>query len=103
MKAYLNQLPSLVSQQKSRLFIFSGDDAFLVQEACQLARKLLSGEGFLERELFMIDGAFDWDSILFENNSLSLFAEKKLIEIRVSSKALGAKRDQSTSRASQKL
>ena len=91
MKAYLNQLPSLVSQQKSRLFIFSGDDAFLVQEACQLARKLLSGEGFLERELFMIDGAFDWDSILFENNSLSLFAEKKLIEIRVSSKALGAK------------
>ena len=91
MKAYLNQLPSLVSQQKSRLFVFSGDDAFLVQEACQLARKLLSGEGFLERELFMIDGAFDWDSILFENNSLSLFAEKKLIEIRVSSKAPGVK------------
>ena len=91
MKAYLNQLPSLVSQQKSRLFVFSGDDAFLLQDACQLVRKLLSGEGFIERELFMIDGAFDWDSILFENNSLSLFAEKKIIEIRVSSKAPGGK------------
>ena len=91
MKAYLNQLPSLVSQKKARLFILSGDEPFLIQEASQLLRNILSNEGFSGRELFMIDGSFDWDSILFENNSLSLFAERKLIEIRVSSKTPGDK------------
>ena len=91
MKAHLNQLPSLVSQKKARLFILSGDEPLLIQEASQLLRNTLSNEGFSGRELFMIDGPFDWDSILFENNSFSLFAERKLIEIRVSSKTPGDK------------
>mgnify|MGYP000133969020 FL=1 len=91
MKAYLNQLPSLVSQKKARLFILSGDEPLLIQEASQLLRNILGNEGFSGRELFMIDGSFDWDSILFENNSFSFFAEKKLIEIRMSSKTPGDK------------
>ena len=91
MKAYLNQLPSLVSQKKARLFILSGDEPLMIQEASQLLRNILSNEGFSGRELFVIDGPFDWDSILFENNSFSLFAERKLIEIRVSSKTPGDK------------
>ena len=39
--------------------------------------------GFTERELFHVEGNYDWNQLLNEANSLSLFADKKILEMRI--------------------
>ena len=67
------------------MFIVSGDEPLLVQEATDQIRRQLKQSGYTERDLFHADNKFDWNSLLYSGNSMSLFAEKKLIEIRMSS------------------
>lgn len=65
------------------MFIVSGDEPLLVQESCDLIRNELKKQGFLEREVFHAEAGFDWNSLLYSGNSMSLFADKKLMEIRL--------------------
>ncbi len=65
------------------VYIVSGDEPLLVQESCDTIRAHLKSMGYTERELFHIDSAFDWEQVLFSANSMSLFAEQKLLELRL--------------------
>jgi DNA polymerase-3 subunit delta len=92
MRVYANQLKSLIEEKKSRLFILSGDELLLMQEAGSFLRRSLAAQGYSERETFIVEGsAFDWSNVLYEENSLSLFSEKKLIEVRMATKTPGEK------------
>lgn len=66
----------------------AGDETLLVQESCDAIRNFAQGEGFTEREVYNIQGNFDWNIILESSNSLSLFAEKKIIDLRLHSAKL---------------
>lgn len=65
------------------VYLISGDETLLVQEAADLIRKSAAQQGFSDRELFHTDASFDWNQVLTEANSLSLFAAKKILEIRI--------------------
>ncbi len=67
-------------------YLISGDEPLLKQEACDLVRQAAKQQNYLEREVFTITAQFDWQ--LFSNScdNLSLFAEKKLIELRFTQK-----------------
>lgn len=66
----------------------AGDETLLIQESCDEIRKFAQEQGFTEREIYTVQGHFDWNSLLESGNSLSLFAEKKLIELRLHSAKL---------------
>ena len=83
MKVYANQLVETLKQKSLRIFVVSGDEPLLVQESCDLVRRGLKAQGFIERDLFYAESGFDWSGLLYSNNSMSLFAEKKLIEVRL--------------------
>jgi DNA polymerase-3 subunit delta len=83
MKVYPEKLAGSLKKGTAPLYIVSGDEPLLVQEACDLIRAELKEKGFEERDLYHVETGFDWDEVFYSVNSMSLFAEKKLIEIRM--------------------
>lgn len=83
MKVYPEKLKAHIANSPAAIYMVSGDDALLVQESCDLIRGELKKMGFSEREVYHVEKGFDWGEVLFSANSLSLFADKKLIEIRL--------------------
>lgn len=66
-----------------------GDEALLCEEAADVIRQLARQQGFAERDVWHADGRFDWSQIHLADTSMSLFADKKLIEIRLPNGAPG--------------
>lgn len=77
------QLAATIKKQLAPIYLVSGDEALLVQEACDQIRAGARAAGFLERELYHNESGFDWGQVLAAANSLSLFADKKIIEVRL--------------------
>lgn len=69
--------------QLAPAYLVTGDEPLLVQEACDSIRKAAQKNGYTEREIYHTDAAFNWSHLLHSANSLSLFSDKKLIEIRL--------------------
>lgn len=64
------------------VYIVSGDDLLLCQEAADAIRTAARQHGFDERQVFSADASFDWGTLLQAGASMSLFAEKRLLELR---------------------
>lgn len=77
------QLEKHLAQQLSPVYLISGDEPLLVQECADSVRRACRKQGFGERQVFHIDTSFDWQQLLGEVSALSLFAERKLIELRM--------------------
>ena len=90
-KVYPNKLADDLRGKLRKLYIVSGDEQLLVQETTDLIRRALRSYGFMERELFHAEAGFEWSSLLQSVASMSLFAEKKLIEVRMPSGKPGDK------------
>ncbi len=52
-------------------------------EASDKFREIARGLGYAEREVFTAESGFDWQSLLGASNALSLFANLRLLELRV--------------------
>ena len=88
MKIPLNKLKRQLEENLSPLYVISGEQSVLIREATELIQAKAKNEGFSEKKIIACSSKTDWAEIEAENNSLSLFAEKKIIEIRVSKKNL---------------
>jgi DNA polymerase-3 subunit delta len=63
-----------------------GDEPLLVQEAADAIRAAARTQGYTERTVHTVSGAhFDWSEVLAAGGSLSLFADKQVVEIRIPS------------------
>lgn len=91
MRLNSDQLPSYLSQQKEipSVFLITGNEPFQLMEAVDAVRLQAKHQGFSERDILHADSQFDWGSLLGASNSLSLFSEKKLIDLRVETKTPG--------------
>lgn len=76
------------SDQRLPLFWLAGDEPLLMQEAAQLIRAHYRSRDFIEREVFDIDRSFNWEHFSQSAGNLSLFAQQKIIELRLSSAKL---------------
>lgn len=86
MKLKPEQLSQHLQQGLQPAYLVSGDEPLIVQECCDQIRAVAREQEFFERDLFHADGNFDWGQINAASQSMSLFAEKRIIEIRVSNK-----------------
>ncbi len=60
-----------------------GAEPLIIEEALSELRQCTKSAGFLEREKHHVEPGFDWDQLLISNQALSLFASRKVIEIRM--------------------
>ena len=86
MQVNATQLPAHLAKTLRPLYTLHGDEALLVQEAADAIREAARAQGYTERTVHTVQGAhFDWGMVLAASNSLSLFADKQLVEIRIPS------------------
>lgn len=78
------QLGAALKKNLAPVYLVCGDEPLLIQESSDAIRHTATKAGYSERELYHADTHFDWHYLLNAINSLSLFAEKKIIEVRVS-------------------
>ncbi len=80
------QLARHLQQGLRPLYVLHGDEALLVQEAADAIRATARAQGHTERSVHTVAGAhFDWGAVLAAGSSLSLFADRQLVEIRIPS------------------
>ncbi|MEZ5644912.1 MAG: DNA polymerase III subunit delta [Burkholderiaceae bacterium] len=80
------QLAAQLSRGLRSLYTVHGDEALLVQEAADAIRSEARMQGCTERVVHTVAGAhFDWSGVLASSGSLSLFADRQLIEVRIPS------------------
>ncbi len=82
--------PSQLQQHLQRglksLYTLYGDEPLLAQEFADALRAAARAQGYTERTVHTVAGAhFDWSEVLASGGSLSLFADKQIIEIRIPS------------------
>ena len=81
LKSSVDALPKVV--------LINGNEPLLIEEALDSARDVFKQAGFLERIKYQLESGFDWGSITGVGQAMSLFSERRLIELRVPNK-LGA-------------
>eukprot|EP01133_Synstelium_polycarpum_P001302 gene1302-1495_t len=91
MKLAPAQLAKHLQGSLAPVYIVSGDDPLLCQEAADAIRTAARQQGFDERQVFSADASFDWGTLLQAGASMSLFAEKRLLELRLPSGKPGDK------------
>ena len=81
-----NQLAAHLQKGLKSLYTLHGDEPLLVQEAADAIRTAARSQGFTERTSHTVAGAhFDWSEVLAAGGSLSLFADKQIVELRIPS------------------
>ena len=83
MQIRAEQLKTQLKQGLQPLYFVYGDEPLLVQEACDTIRAAARASGCSERELHTVEPGFDWGGFLEAGDAMSLFAERKLIELRM--------------------
>ncbi len=80
------QLASHLQKGLGSLYTIHGDEALLAQEAADAIRAAARAAGYTERTVHAVAGAhFDWSAVLAAGSSLSLFADRQIVEIRIPS------------------
>jgi DNA polymerase-3 subunit delta len=85
------QLQNSLSNQLASTYFAFGAEILLVEQSLSMIKGIARENGFDERFRFDIDGNFSWDSIISLISSPSLFAEKRIIECRLTTGKIGVK------------
>ena len=86
----MNLAPAQLQEHLKRglksLYTLHGDEPLLLQEFADALRLEARQQGYTERTVHTVSGAhFDWSGVLASGGSLSLFADKQMVEIRIPS------------------
>ncbi len=65
------------------LYVIHGEEDLLRVEALDNLRAAAKKQGYLNREVYSADNAFDWNELLQSAGSMGLFADLKLLEIHI--------------------
>ena len=86
MQLALAQLGAHLQKGLRSLYVLHGDEPLLQQEAADAIRAAARAQGYTERTVHTVAGAhFDWSEVLAAGGSLSLFADKQIVEVRIPS------------------
>ena len=85
------QLQNSLSNKLASTYFAFGAEILLVEQSLSMIKGIARENGFKERFRFDIDGNFSWDSIISLISSPSLFAEKRIIECRLTTGKIGVK------------
>jgi DNA polymerase-3 subunit delta len=85
MKIRADQLGGHLGATLLPAYLVSGDEPLLVAEAADAIRQKARQEGFSEREVFFAERGFDWNAVRTAGQTLSLFATRRILEVKLPS------------------
>jgi DNA polymerase-3 subunit delta len=85
MRLRAEQLPAALARGMAGIYLISGDEPLLSGEAADAIRAAARAAGYADRQVFFVDRSFSWDELRQASHSLSLFADKRLFELRMPS------------------
>lgn len=65
------------------LYLLAGAEPLLIQESRDRILIAARQQGFLERQIFPVDKSFDWQALQMAGMEQSLFASRKVIDLRI--------------------
>ena len=74
-----------LSKGLAPLYVITSDEHLLALEAADKIRRAARAAGHTERDVLTVERTFKWGELLAANQALSLFGDKKLIELRIPS------------------
>lgn len=83
------QLAAALARGLAPAYLLAGEEPLLVADAADAVRRAARAEGYAERVVYEVERGFDWRLLAGEAASLSLFAPRRLIELRLGSGKLG--------------
>ena len=83
MKIRDNQLSSHLKKSLAPCYLVTGDEPLLVAEALDQIRDAARERGFGHRELHVATTGFDWGQLTASTGNMSLFAEQRIVELRL--------------------
>ncbi len=76
-------LDAHLSKSLAPLYVVTSDEHLLALEAADRIRAKARAAGFSERDVLVVERSFKWSELLAANQSMSLFGDRKLIELRI--------------------
>ncbi|MDD2741557.1 MAG: DNA polymerase III subunit delta [Rhodocyclaceae bacterium] len=83
------QLAAHLERDLRPLYVLYGDEPLLVLEAADAIRAKTRQQGYSEREVLTVLPHFDWGQLLSAGGNMSLFGDKKLIDLRIPTGKVG--------------
>ena len=83
MRISTEQLQQHLARELRPLYTVFGEETLLALEASDRIRTRARAEGYTERAVLTVDSGFKWSELAFTGNSQSLFAARRILELRV--------------------
>jgi DNA polymerase-3 subunit delta len=83
------QLNAALQKGLLPVYFITGDEPLQLGELADAIRVVARKAGYDNREVLSVDTGFQWNQLAFEANSLSIFTDKKIIDLRLPSGAPG--------------
>jgi len=83
MRISTEQLPQQLKRGLAPLYTVFGDEPLLALEATDRIRARARDDGYSEREVLTVEQHFDWSQLRMSSQSQSLFAARRILELRI--------------------
>ncbi|HEC58149.1 hypothetical protein LCGC14_0523980 [marine sediment metagenome] len=89
MRLRVDQISGHLQQGLLPVYVVFGDEQMLVEEASDLIRQHARKLGADDRQVWHVEGRFNWSELQWQEQTMSLFASQRLLEIRLPSGSPG--------------
>ena len=79
------QLTATLQKGLLPIYFISGEEPLQLGELADAIRKAAKQAGFENREILSVETGFEWSQLVFAADSMSIFADKKIIDLRLPS------------------
>ena len=84
------QVDAHLRKSLAPVYFISGDEPLRVMEAADAIRAVARGQGYDERDVLTAQAGFDWDRLMSEAGNLSLFSQRRVLDLRLPTGKPGA-------------
>jgi DNA polymerase III subunit delta len=103
MRTTTDQLSAQLAKKLAPLYAVHGAEPLLAFEAADRIRADARKAGYTEREVLTVEPGFDWSTLNMSANSLSLFASKRILELRIPTGKPGVEGSEAIARFCERL
>jgi len=85
MRLGFHEISAHLKNKLAPVYVVTGDEPLQLGEAADQIRSAARNKGFSERKILDVGAQFDWQELIAESNNLSLFAEQRILDLRIRS------------------
>ena len=82
MQIYYNKLDHQLEDKLKPIYIITGNEIYQEEVCTDKIISSASKKDFLDHEIMYVEKTFDWNNFNSINSNMSLFSEKKIIELK---------------------